>query len=81
MTHLEFERGQTSAAATGIMSALAARVLILLVYGELWVGIPRVLHLDRFIKFVVTPISTAVLPAANLQNNTAEGFDTCGHLR
>lgn len=34
MTHLEFERGQTSSAATGIMSALAARVLlILLVYG------------------------------------------------
>jgi len=41
MTHLEFELGQTSSAATGILSALAARVhLILPVYGELWVGLP-----------------------------------------
>ena len=43
---LELERGQTSVAATGIMSALAARVLILLVYGELWVGLPGLLLLD-----------------------------------
>ena len=75
MTHLEFERGQTSSAATGIMSARAARVLVLLVYGELWEGIPRLLHLDRFNKFVVTPIS-AVLKVGRRENNTAVGFDT-----
>lgn len=64
--------GFVAAAARPAISALCATC----VHGELREGIPRLLHLDRFNKFVVTPISSAVLPAANLQNSTAEGFDT-----
>ena len=85
MTHLEFERGQTSSAATGIMSALVARVvLILLVYGELRVGLPGLLLLfdmtrgrcfnsaDR--RLPTIQISAAVVTVTNCQGSKAHRF-------
>ena len=85
MTHLEFERGQTSSAATGIMSARAARVL--LVYGELWVGLPGLLLLcdvtrgrcfnsaDR--RRPTIQISAAVGTVTNCQGSKARRFVAC----
>ena len=88
MTHLEFELGQTSSAATGILSALAARVqLILPVYGELWVGLPGLLILcditcgrcfnsaDRGAP--TNQISAAVGTVTNCQGSKARRFVAC----
>jgi hypothetical protein len=87
MTHLEFERGQTSVAATGIMSALAARVLILLVYGELWVGLPGLLLLCDITcgrcfnsaerGAATNQLSAAVGTVTNSQGSKAHRFVAC----
>ena len=75
-THLVFNFTETcvgfvAAAARPVQPALCATC----VHGELWEGIPRLLHLDRFNKFVVIPIS-AVLKVGRREKSTAEGFDT-----
>jgi len=88
MTHLEFELGQTSSAATGIMSARAATAhLILLVYGELWVGLPGLLLLCGITcgrcfnsaerGAATNQLSAAVGTVTNSQGSKAHRFVAC----